>query len=85
MSPPKDKQYWLDKPKNVNTLVYVLYAICAGFMLFDFFYHKHINFSFENWFGFFSWFGFIACVGLVLLATQMRKILKRDEDYYGDR
>ena len=53
-------------------------------MLLDFFYHKHIYFPFENWFGFFAWFGFIACVILVLLAKQMRKLVKRNEDYYGD-
>lgn len=84
MSPHKDKQYWLDKPGNVNKLVYGLCAACAILILLDFVYLKHINFLFENWFGFFSWFGFIACVALVLLAKQMRKFVKRDEDYYGD-
>ena len=84
MNPSKDKKYWLDKPNNVNRLVYVFYVVCAVLMLFDFLYHKHVNFSFEGWFGFFSWFGFIACVALVLLAKQMRKIVKRDEDYYGN-
>ena len=84
MNPQKDKKYWLDEPSNINKIVYSLCAICAVLALLDFIYHKHINFSFENWFGFFSWFGFIACVVLVLLAKQMRKILKRDEDYYGD-
>jgi len=82
MSP--GKKYWLDKPDNVNRLVYVLYAVCAILILLDFLYHKHVNFPFEGWFGFFSWFGFIACVALVLLAKKMRKIVKRDEDYYGD-
>lgn len=82
MSP--EKKYWLDKPDNVNRLVYVLYAVCAVLILLDFLYHKHVNFPFEGWFGFFSWFGFIACVVLVLLAKKMRKIVKRDEDYYGD-
>ena len=27
---------------------------------------------------------FIACVVLVLIATQMRKVLMRPEDYYDD-
>ncbi len=82
MNPKKDKKYWLDKPGNVNRLVYALYVACAVLIPMDFLYHKHINFSFESWFGFFSWFGFIACVALVLAAKQMRKIVKRDEDYY---
>lgn len=84
MNNPK-KRYWLDHSGNIDRLVYGLYAVCAALMLFDFFYHKHTYFPFENWFGFFGWFGFIACVALVLLAKQMRKIVKRDEEYYGDR
>ena len=84
MSSNKEKKYWLDKPRNINKLVYGLYVICAVLILLDFIYHKHINFSFEDWFGFFSWFGFIACVALVLLAKQMRRVVKRDEGYYGD-
>ena len=80
----KKHRYWLDSPANVRKLVYGLYTLCAALMLLDFFYHKHIYFPFENWFGFFAWFGFIACVALVLLAKQMRKLVKRDEDYYGD-
>lgn len=84
MNQKPSKKYWLDKSSNVNTLVYGLYVICAALLLLDFTYHKHFIFTFEDWFGFFSWFGFIACVALVLLAKQMRKIVKRDEDYYSD-
>ena len=83
MSAP-DKRYWLDRPGNINRLVYGLYALCAVLVLLDLLYHKHTYFSFEGWFGFFGWFGFIACVALVLLAKQMRKLVKRDEEYYGD-
>jgi hypothetical protein len=32
--------------------------------------------------GFYALFGFVACVTLVLIAKQMRKILKRKADYY---
>ncbi len=53
-------------------------------LLGDLLYHKHATFGFESWFGFFAWYGFICCVALVLLAKQMRKVVKRDEDYYGD-
>lgn len=83
------KTYWLDDRRNVNKIVYALYAVCAVLVVADFFYHKHIHFeyenrlyNFENWFGFFGWFGFIACVCLVLAARAMRKPLKREEDYY---
>jgi len=77
-----DKVYWLDQPRNVDRLVYALALICGLLMLADFFYHKHIHFAFEGWFGFFAWFGFVGCVALVLLAKEMRRVVKRDEDYY---
>ena len=79
-----ERKYWLDGRRNVDKIFYGLTLVCAGLFLADLFYHKHVNFAFENWFGFFAWYGFVCCVALVLLATQMRKWLKRDEDYYGD-
>jgi transposase len=86
-TPPADRperKYWLDDRRNVDKIFYGLALICAGLFLADFFYHKHVTFAFEDWFGFFAWYGFICCVTLVLLAKQMRKLVKRDEDYYGD-
>ena len=84
-----EKKYWLDEKRNVNKIVYSLYAICALLVAADLLYHKHIHFEFENgkynfeeWFGFFGFFGFIACVGLVLAAKLLRVIVKRGEDYY---
>ena len=78
----KQKKYWLDKSKNVDKIVYLLYADCAALMLVDLFYHKHGHFSFEHWFGFYAWFGFIACVVVVLSAKILRILVKRKEDYY---
>ncbi len=77
-----EKVHWLDQSRNVDRLVYGLVLICGLLVLADFFYHKHTHFAFEGWFGFFAWFGFLVCVGLVLLAKEMRRFLKRDENYY---
>lgn len=82
MTPQKDKKYWLDKPSNINKIIYVLYVGCAGLLLLDFIYHKHIYFQFENWFGFYAWFGFLAYTAIVLSAKLLRKIIKRQENYY---
>jgi hypothetical protein len=76
------KRYWLDQPGNVDRLVRGLVLICGLLLLADFFYHKEVHFAFEGWFGFFGWFGFSVCVALVLLAKEMRRVVKRDEDYY---
>ena len=53
----------------------------------DFIIHRHPSFAAgeftaEGWFGFYAIYGFIACVLLVLIATQLRKILMRAEDYH---
>jgi hypothetical protein len=76
------QKYWLDNPRNVDKIVWLLGAVCLALFLADFFYHKHVHFSFENWFGFYALYGFIMCVALVLAARAMRVWLKRDEDYY---
>ena len=77
-----EKKYWLDDPRNVNKIVYTLYVVCALLVGADFLYHKHTHFDFEKWLGIYGWFGFTACVGLVMAAKVMRKVLKREEDYY---
>lgn len=82
MNSNNKKKYWLDQPKNINIIVYVLYAACAGLLIVDFFYHKHGHFDFEQWFGFYAWFGFIACIIVVLSAKFLRILIKRKEDYY---
>ena len=77
-----NKKYWLDQSKNVNKIVYLLYAICAALLIIELFYHKHGHFDFEQWFGFYAWFGFTAYICIVLSAKLLRKIIKREEDYY---
>ena len=77
-----EKKYWLDDPRNVNKIVYTLYAVCALLIVCDLLYHKHVHFDFEHWFGFFGFFGFVVCVALVLAARLLRVVLKREEDYY---
>ncbi len=81
-SPGEEKKYWLDERRNVTKIFWGLVLVCAALGLADFFYGKHIIFAFEDVPAFFGIFGFVVCVGLVLGAKELRKILKRDEDYY---
>lgn len=88
-TPPKTRQGpdatdlpWLDRPGSGKKIYYALIAVCALLIAADALYHKHVHYSFEGWFGFYGFYGFIACVALVLAATQMRKFVMRDEDYY---
>ena len=74
--------YWLDKPGNVKKLLVGLYLVCGCLLLSDAIYHRHTILSMENWFGFYGIYGFVACVILVLVATQIRKLVSRPEHYY---
>ena len=76
------KKYWIDDMNNVKKIFWLLVIVCAALMISDLFYHKHIVYEFENWFGFFGFFGFFLSFALVLTARELRKILMRDEDYY---
>ena len=80
----KDRRHVFDNPRNVKRVIYVLYAVCAGSFLADWFVERHADHPWEFLFGFYSFYGFGACVALVLIAKEMRKIIMRKEDYYGD-
>lgn len=68
--------------RNADKLFYGLLAICLSLLSIDLFYHKHGHFEFETWFGFFAFFGLSAYATIVLSAKQLRRVLKRDENYY---
>lgn len=82
--------YWLDDSKNVDKIVYGLYAVCGLLLavdlldLFGVLYHKHAHYRLEGWFGFYGFYGLFGSVGLVLAAKQLRKLLMRREDYYDE-
>lgn len=80
-----NKVYFFDKPENIKKLLKVFYGLCAILLLLDFVVHRHIVHRFENLPGFYPLYGFVGCVVLVLIATEMRKVLMRKENYYdGD-
>ncbi len=77
-----EKTYWLDKPGSVTLVYRSIWVTCGLLAVADFFYAHHPIFEFENFPVFYGLYGFIVCVGLVLGAKELRKFLKRDEDYY---
>ena len=75
---------FFDQAKNIRRVLRLLYAICAGVLLLDLFYHRHVIHAWEDLWGFYGLFGFLACVVLVLVAKEMRKVVMRPEEYYDD-
>lgn len=80
--PEGEKPYWLDRPGSVTKVFWAVVVVCAALLLLDFFYVKHAEFKMEYLFGFYGLYGFVCCVFLVLAAKELRKLLKRGEDYY---
>jgi hypothetical protein len=77
-----DDRRWLDDPRNVTRIVYCLAVLCALALLADLFYTKHPHFGIERIFGFYGIYGFVVSFALVLVAKELRRVLRRDEDYY---
>ena len=83
-------EHVFDDPRNVKRVIHALFTVCGLLLAVDLLdllgvlYHKHAHFAFERWLGFFAFFGFFLSVALVLAAKAMRKLLKRDEDYYEE-
>ncbi len=68
--------------KRVHPIIKIFLGLCVVLLLLDFVIHRHVSHDWENLFGFYAVYGFVACVVLVLVATQMRRIVMRREDYY---
>ncbi len=74
----------LDDPRTVRWIVRTLVAACIVLAALDLFVVKHSHLDFENWIGFFPIFGFLAYVIIVAGAKALRRLVMRDEDYYGE-
>jgi hypothetical protein len=79
---PLERKYWLDRSENVTRLYRAVWGVGIALLVAELFFDRHEEFEFAVWFGFFALFGFVACVGLVLAAKALRRILMRPENYY---
>jgi len=79
----KKKTHVFDDPRNVKRLIYSLYAMCGLSFIAEFFVSRYVDHPWEALFGFYPLYGFVACTLLVLIAKEMRKLIRRGEDYYS--
>ncbi len=94
-----EKPRYLDKPGNVNRLLWVFYAVCAGVVAVEFVrplgghggdgaeevHALAERASSLEFLGSFAVYGFIACVALVLMGKGLRRLTMRSEDFYDDK
>ena len=81
-APDRGKHYWLDQPRNIALIYWMLCAICALLAISDFFYDKHPYFTVEEFPAFYGIYGFFAALFIVFIGVFLRKLVMRDEDYY---
>lgn len=75
---------WADKPDNKRKLRIVLYVACALLVVADFLVHRHVAMPAERLPVFYALYGFVALVTVVMAAKGLRRLVKRDENYYDD-
>ena len=74
----------LEQPRALNRLILVLVVVCAGLFIADFFLIRHGHFEWENFYGFYGIFGFCAFYFIVIAAKNLRRLIGRNENYYGE-
>ena len=80
MEQPTTTPSWFER--NATLLFRLLIGVCCSLLVVDLFLHKHGHFAWEEWFGFQAFYGFACFSFAVLAGKQLRRLLKRPEDYY---
>jgi hypothetical protein len=78
----KSSPGWADKPENRRLIRGILYVASVLLVIADFIVHRHISVGVERVPVFYALYGFAALVGVVLAAKGLRRLVKRDENYY---
>ena len=76
---------WVDKKGSDKKIFVALAFVCLAVFLLEWTYEKHGHFHIEDVKGFYAYYGFIMFTGLILVAKGLRVLIKRPEDYYGDK
>ncbi len=75
---------WLAKKINSSKIIWLLSLICVFLFVAEFYVHRHAEMGVDEYIGFYGAYGLIGSIFLVFLSHQIRKLLKRPEDFYDD-
>ena len=75
---------WVSSPRTPLILLILTVVIAIGLVLFDFAVDRHEYVDMANANGFYAVWGFAAFALAVLSGWPLGKLLRRDEDYYGE-
>lgn len=74
---------WIEKPGMLTRMWKIFVGVVIFLVVIDFFIpHEHTHLIFETIPGFSAVYGFVACTALVVFAKILRKLCKRDMNYY---
>ena len=75
---------WVSSSRTPLILLILGILICVGLVVFDLAVNRHEYLDFANANGFYAIWGFAAFGLAVLSGWPLGKLLRRDEDYYGE-
>lgn len=75
---------WADRPENQRRIRIALYAVCAVLVIAEFLIHRHAYNAVEAVPVFYAAWGFASLLLAVAVAKGLRRLIRRDEDYYDD-
>jgi len=76
------KQHWLVRPGSIRLLWIIFLLVLALTVLANLFTRAHAGFRIDGSFAFNAWYGFLSCIGMVLVAKLLGRLLHRKDSYY---
>ena len=76
------KQHWLVRPGTIRLLWGIFLFVLALTVLASLFTEVHAWFRIDGSFAFNAWYGFLSCIGMVLVAKLLGRLLRRNDSYY---
>ena len=76
------KQHWLVRPGTLRLLWIIFLIVLALTVLASLFTVVHARFGIGGSFAFNAWYGFLSCIGMVLVAKVLGRLLHRKDSYY---
>jgi hypothetical protein len=76
------KQHWLVRPGTIRLLWIIFLLVLALTVLANLFTEAHAWFRIDGSFAFNAWYGFLSCIGMVLVAKLLGRLLHRKDSYY---
>ena len=76
------KQHWLVRPGTIRLLWIIFLLVLALAVLANLFTDAHAWFGIDGSFAFNAWYGFLSCIGMVLVAKLLGRLLHRKDSYY---